>query len=252
MAINGNPPDKPDTTPPHKWRFVRIGGFDHVLINSGEDISSIPHLDQKLWAALACPTQGLEFDATTLAHMDKDKDGRIRASEIIEALSWTLSLIRDPDDLTRSNTGLPLSAINEGSPEAKDILSCAREILKNTGKDQADAITPADVADRTKIFANTRFNGDGIIPAMASNDPALRQVIEDIMDCLGSEPDRSGLPGITKEKTDRFFTEARQYSEWWRRTEGENSDILPFGDNTEIAAGYFEAVRQKIDDFFTR
>jgi hypothetical protein len=184
--------------------------------------------------------------------MDKDKDGRIRASEVIEALNWTLSLIRDPDDLTRSNTRLPLSAINEESPEAKDILSCAREILKNTGKGQAEAITPADVADKVKIFANTRFNGDGIIPAMASEDPALRQVIEDIMDCLGFEPDRSGLPGITKEKADRFFTEAREYSEWWRRTEGENADILPFGDETEIAAGYFEAVRPKVDDFFTR
>jgi len=251
MAINGNPPDIPDTTP-HKWRFVRIGGFDHVLINSGEDISSIPHLDQKLWAALACPTQGLEFDPATLAHMDKDKDGRIRASEVIEALNWTLSLIRNPDDLTRSNTQLPLSAINEESPEAKDILSCAREILINTGKGQADTITPADVADKVKIFANTRFNGDGIIPAMASEDPAVQQVIEDIMDCLGSEPDRSGLPGITKEKADQFFTEASQYSEWWRRAEGENADILPFGDETEIAAGYFEAVRPKVDDFFTR
>jgi len=251
MAINGNPPGKPDATP-HKWRFVRIGGFDHVLINSGEDISSIPHLDQKLWAALACPTQGLEFDPSTLAHMDKDKDGRIRASEVIEALNWTLSLIREPDDLTRTNNCLPLSAINEESPEAKDILSCAREILKNTGKGQADAITPVDVADKVRIFANTRFNGDGIIPAMAAEDPALRQVIEDIMNCLGSEPDRSGLPGITKEKADRFFTEAKQYSEWWRRTEGENADILPFGDETETAAGYFEAVRPKIDDYFTR
>ena len=108
------------------------------------------------------------------------------------------------------------------------------------------------MADRAKIFANTRFNGDGINPAMTSEDPALRQVIEDIMDCLGSEPDRSDLPGITKEKADRFFTEARQFSEWWRRTEEENSDILPLGDDTEIAAGYFDAVRPKVDDFFTR
>ncbi len=116
MTIHGNPPDKPDTTP-HKWRFVRIGGIDHVLINSGEDISSIPHLDQKLWAALACPTQGLEFDPATLAHMDKDKDGRILASEVIEALNWTLSLIKTPDDLTRSNTGLPLSVMKALKPK---------------------------------------------------------------------------------------------------------------------------------------
>lgn len=77
----------------HKWRFVRIGGFDHVLISSGEDIRSIPTLDQKLWAALGCPTQGLEFDTATLGYMDTDKDGRIRAPEVIEEIMDCM----DPD-----------------------------------------------------------------------------------------------------------------------------------------------------------
>ncbi len=236
----------------HKWRFVRIGGFDHVLINSGEDIKSIPTLDQKLWAALGCPTQGLEFNTATLGYMDKDKDGRIRAPEVIEALNWTLSLVRNPDDLTQNRNNLPLSAINDDIPEGKAVLSCAREILAGKGKPDADHITPDDIADKAGLFANTKFNGDGIIPATASEDETIRNVIEDIMDCMGPETDRSGLPGLSKEKADRFFTEARLYSEWWQRTEGENLDILPLGKETDVAAGHFETVRDKVEDFFIR
>ncbi len=251
MQPDDNITEKPISSP-HKWRFVRIGGFDHVLINSGEDIKSIPALDQKLWAALGCPTQGLEFDAVTLAHMDKDKDGRIRAPEVIEALNWTLSLIKNPDDLTQGRTSLPLSAINHDIPEGKAILSCAREILTGKGKKDAEHITPEDIADKARLFANTKFNGDGIIPASASEDDSIKKVIEDIMECMGPETDRSDLPGLSKEKADRFFTEAKLYSEWWQKTEGENLDILPLGKETDVAAGHLETVRDKVDDFFIR
>ncbi|MFA5903244.1 MAG: hypothetical protein WC836_04870 [Desulfobacula sp.] len=236
----------------HKWRFVRIGGFDHVLINSGDDIKSIPALDQKLWAALGCPTQGLEFDTATLVYMDKDKDGRIRAPEIIEAINWTLSLIKNPDELIQGKNGLPLSAINSESPEGKAVLSCAREILAGKGKSDAGHITVEDINDKAGIFANTKFNGDGIIPATASDNEPVQKVIEEIIDCMGPETDRSGLPGLSKEKAIRFFTEAGAYSDWFRKTEGENLDILPLGKETEVAAGHFETVCDKVDDFFIR
>ncbi len=251
MAAEGNIAEN-GASAPHKWRFVRVGGFDHVLIETGEDVKSIGQLDQKLWASLACPAQGLEFDPVTLAYMDKDGDGRIRAQEVIDALNWTISVIRNPDDLTRSNGSLPLSAISDETAEGKDILSCAKEILANTGKTGAESIAASDTADKAGIFANTKFNGDGVIPALAADDESVRKVIEEIIDCMGSVPDRSGLPGITKEITDQFFTEARAYSDWWQECEGENSGILPLCEETPAAALYFEAVMAKADDYFTR
>ena len=39
----------------YRWRFNRLGGFDQVLIETGEDICHLEELDQKLWAALSCP-----------------------------------------------------------------------------------------------------------------------------------------------------------------------------------------------------
>ena len=65
----------------HKWRFFRSGGFDQVRLETAEDLRNLESLDQKLWAALACPTQGVEFDEKTLAILDADKDGRISKTE---------------------------------------------------------------------------------------------------------------------------------------------------------------------------
>ena len=77
----------------HHWRFFRAGGFDQVRLDSGDDIASLDKLDQKLWAALSCPTRGLEFDEKTLDLIDTDKDGRIRAPEIIAAAKWATSTL---------------------------------------------------------------------------------------------------------------------------------------------------------------
>ena len=65
------------------WSFFRAGGVDQVKLTSGADLASLHQLDQKLWVSLACPAKGIEFDARTLELMDGDKDGRIRAPELV-------------------------------------------------------------------------------------------------------------------------------------------------------------------------
>ena len=56
---------------------------------------ALEQLDQKLWIALSCPTQGLEFDGKTLEMIDTDGDGRIRVPEIIEAVKWAGSMLEE-------------------------------------------------------------------------------------------------------------------------------------------------------------
>src|SRR5436305_13088921 len=103
----------------HKWTFFRAGGFDQVRIQSGADLMALDQLDQKLWVALACPTTGLEFDGKTLALIDTDKDGRIRAPELIAAAQWIGALLKKPDDLLKSSPALPLGSINDATPEGQ-------------------------------------------------------------------------------------------------------------------------------------
>ena len=67
---------------------------------------ALDQLDLKLWVALACPTSGLEFDKATLALIDTDKDGRVRAPELIAAVKWAGGLLKNPDDLLKGSPTL--------------------------------------------------------------------------------------------------------------------------------------------------
>ena len=235
----------------HKWKFFRAGGFDQVKLETGADLAHLDQLDQKLWVALACPTRGLEFDSRTLDLIDADKDGRVRAPEIIAAAQWATSLLKNPDELIKGAPSLPLAAINDATPEGKQVLASARQILTNLGKPTAAAIDLADTADTAKIFAATNFNGDGIIPADAASDEATQAVLGEILATFGAETDRSGKPGINQAKADAFFAEVQAHVAWWQQAEADPT-ILPLGDATAAAAAVVKKVQPKVDDYFAR
>ncbi|MGB9093960.1 MAG: hypothetical protein WCB93_07585, partial [Gallionella sp.] len=235
----------------HTWKFFRAGGFDQVQLDNGADLLALKELDQKLWVALSCPTRGIEFDAKTLDLIDADSDGRVRANEVLAAISWAGGLLNDPDLLVQGTDTLSLADINDGSEEGRHLLSSARYILKSLGKSGAATISMADMADIDKLVASLEFNGDGVISAKQIRDAGLRATVEDIIKCSGSVADLSGEPGINQEIADKFFTEASACSAW--QTEGESdAAILFLGDKTLAAANAFHAIKGKVDDFFIR
>lgn len=232
----------------HTWKFFRAGGFNQVVIGSGNDLLNLDQLDQKLWVALACPTTGVEFDKTTLALIDTDKDGRVRAPELIAAAKWAAGLIKNPDDLLKGNSTLRPAAINDATPEGKLIANFARQVL---GKGDNDDVTFEEAAAAAQTFAAKPFNGDGIVPADSASDDATKAVIADILNCLGADTDASGKPGVSQAKVDQFFAEAAAYSDWWKKAEAD-ATVLPLGVNTEVAAGAVKAVKAKVEDYFAR
>ena len=236
----------------HIWRFFRAGGFNQAQIQSGADLLNLEHLDRKLWAALACPAKGLEFDPKTLDLIDTDRDGRVRAPEILAAVKWACSVVKDPDNLVLGGDSLPLSTINGDHPDGKAILTSALQILKNLGKEQEETISIADTTDTLKIFAKTRFNGDGVVPADAAESDEIQAVINDIITCLGAETDRSGKPGITQAKADAFFKDAQDFAGWNAKSADNAATLLPLGDRTAAAYTAWAAVKTKIDDYFGR
>ena len=230
------------------WKFFRAGGFNQVVISSGADLANLDQLDQKLWVALACPTTGVEFDPTTLALIDTDKDGRVRAPELIAAAKWAAGLIKNQDDLLKGSPTLKPAAINDASPEGKLIANFARQVL---GKGDNDEVTFDEAAAAAATFAAKPFNGDGIVPADSASDDATKAVIADIITCLGADADVSGKPGVSQAKVDQFFAEAAAYSDWWKKAEAD-ATVLPLGVNTEAAAGAVKAVKAKVEDYFAR
>ncbi|MFA5027774.1 MAG: hypothetical protein WC713_07830 [Candidatus Methylomirabilota bacterium] len=240
-----------DQSPAHRWRFFRAGGFDQVRLETGADLAHLATLDQKLWLALSCPVKGLEFEARTLKHIDGDQDGHLRAPEIIEAARWASALLKDPDLLARGVSPFPLSAIREDCEEGRRILASARQILRNLGRGDAAEISAADTESSEKIFADTPFNGDGVISPRSAETEEVKRLIGEIAGCLGSIPDRCGEAGIDEGRIAAFFEQAATYVEWITRPERE-SGLLPAGAATADAAAAFAAVQAKVDDYFTR
>ncbi|MBI3817079.1 MAG: hypothetical protein HY286_00180 [Planctomycetes bacterium] len=241
----------PARRPSHAWKFFRAGGFDQVRLDSAADLAALPELDQKLWVALACPTRGIEFDPVTLDLIDSDKDGRIRVPELIAAIQWTCGLLKNPDDLLKGLDSVALAAINDGIPEGKVILASAKQLLSNIGKTGAAAISAADTTDTTKSFSLTKFNGDGIVPAEAADDPALASIITDILACIPPVTDRSGKPGINDAILTEAFKQLSEFAAWQAKGDGDAA-ILAIKGGAAAAAAAYKSVKLKIDDYFSR
>lgn len=237
------------TTSLHRWRFFRSGGFDQVRLDNPDDLRALRQLDQKLWAALACPVKGLEFDTRTLEYIDADKDGRIRAPELLNAVDWTLSVLGDANVLF-AGEGLPLAALND-SEAGQHLKVAAQRLLTNIGKPDAVVLTVADTDDPARIFPPEKPNGDGLVPATLTEDEPLKLAIADIIATLGEEKDRSGEAAVSEDKIKEFFTQAEAFTAWHARVRSEKQ-LRPLGDDSEPAVSALIAIREKIDDFFNR
>ena len=245
-------PGHPASATPHRWQFFRSGGFDQVRIESVADLRHLRALDQKLWAVLACPVEGLEFDARTLRLIDASGEGRVGTPEMLEAVDWACRMLADPQILFTPGDALPLDLIATDHDEGRQVLAAARQVLATLGKPQAQSITVADLSEPARLFDPRHPNGDGIVPAEMADDPVLADAVAAIAEALGPATDRSGRPGIDRARLDRFLTEAREVLDWKSQAAQPGSAALPLGDETASAAAALDAVRAKVDDWFTR
>ena len=231
----------------HQWKFFRAGGFDQVLLETGDDLLALSQLDNKLWSTLSCPTKGVEFDQQTLRMIDSDGDGHIRVPEILSAAVWAGNCLKDQQMLASGSQGVLLSAISSETEEGTRILDAARTLLANLGKPDTGLITVADTCESEAILAQTRFNGDGIITAATTDDELLKLWISDIISCMGSEIDRSGDAGITRVIVERFSADASAWLAWQEQELEGITSRLP-----DEAIALWHGVKSKIDDFFLR
>ena len=238
-------------TSAHTWNFFRAGGFDQVQIDSGADLLALKELDQKLWVALSCPTRGIEFDNKTLDLIDHDADAHVHANEVLSAIAWAGGLLKNSDLLIKGSDSVALADIDDGSEEGRQVLISAQYILKCLGKADATEISLADTADIEKFVAGLEFNGDGVIHTGQIADAGTRKTVEDIIKYRGSVPDLSGNAGINQEISDAFFAEVAAYSDW-QSSGNTDGDIRFLGKNTQAAADAFHAIRDKVNDYFTR
>lgn len=232
----------------HLWKFCSLGGVSRVRISSGEDIAHLGELDKKLWTTLSCPTEDLEFNKEFLNLLDSDKDGKIRVHEVVQASEWICSVLKDKDILLDGASEIALSNIDSSNPCGSRLAASASQILRNLGK-ESDKISLADSADSIAIFSGTRFNGDGIICEISTDDPAQKKAIAACIASLGGKVDRSGAQGIDSALLNDFYAQLQAYSSWRKSI---NPEILPYGADTDKALCACEKLSAKINDFFVR
>ena len=235
----------------YEWKFSKIGGVTRVNIETGEDIAHLAELDQKMWTVLSCPTKGLEIDDKTLEILDLDHDGKIKVNEVISASQWLTKVLKDPNLLIKQDSTLNLSDINQEDEDGKKLYDSAKQILKNLGLEK-DSISIADTSDRLAIFAETRFNGDGIITENSTDDEGLKAIIKSCIETVGSVTDRSGDPGINVDQIEEFYTNCADFSAWSKDGDDRKESVFPYGGNTEAALNAYTALKEKIDDYFLR
>lgn len=234
----------------HVWQIFRMGGSNQVMLKSGDDIANLAGLDQKLWAALSCPVTGIRFDAKTLQMLDADHDQRVRVPEILAAVDWMKVRLTSLDSLLIGTDKVQLSAINGATPEGEALLANVKRILKDLGRPEASEITLSDLESQKKAFADTPFNGDGILPPDSVSDEALRQTVADIIATVGGVTDVGGKTGVDQAKVDEFFAAVKARLAW--QDAAKEAGVLPLADGTAKAAAAVKAVESKFDDYFAR
>ncbi|QLF93188.1 hypothetical protein HW090_08280 [Pseudomonas sp. ABC1] len=232
----------------HRWRFFRAGGFDQVQLESPADLAALRGLDQKLWASLACPVSNLELDRRMLDYIDLNRDGRIRAPEILDAVDWTLARLVDPEVLFQAGP-LRLQSLTDDA-EGVRLRLAAQRLLDVLGRPTDDCLTLADTDDLALLFPPHEYNGDGLVPATLTEDEGLQAAIADIIACQGAETDRSGEAAIGEEQIAAFFEQARQLHDWQAHAAEQGLEV--FGEGTGAAVEALSAVRGKVDDYFNR
>jgi hypothetical protein len=202
------------STPPLRWRFFRAGGFDQVRLDTADELLAIGELDQKLWVALSCPVNGIEFDARTLSFVDSDNDGHVRAPELIGAVQWAASRLTKPAVLAQKLSGVPLDVLRDDDEEGARIAAAARTLATDLGKGAGDLLTVEEASAAQERFAQRALAeweaaGSAALPlgeATAAAAAAMAAVAEKIDDfflrCrLAAFDERAGAALNTAEDT---------------------------------------------------
>lgn len=221
-----------------------------MRIDSGEDIAHLGELDQKLWTALSCPVDGLEFDSEFLEYLDSDHDGRIRVKEVVKASEWICSVLKNKDLLLNPSDTLPLSAFDTNSVEGQRLEKSARRVLESIGKFSREAISMEDTTDSKAIFSKTRFNGDGIVtPLSAGDDAKAKDAIESALKCFPASLDRSGQDGVDAATVETFYAALQAFKAW---NDAKGEECSPFGADSEKVFASVEAIKALVDGYFTQ
>ena len=230
----------------YDWNFDNFGGTTRVTITTGEDLKHLGELDPKMWTVLSCPVKGLEIDEKSMEFMDLDSDGKIRISDVVGTSEWMTAALKSADLLLEGADHIDIENINQEDACGAKLYAAAKQILLNLGK-EGSVIALTDTSNSAAIFANTRFNGDGVITEVTAEDAKDKAAITAAVTCTGGSVDRSGKQGVNAAQIEEFYKALADYVAWC------SAEVeAPFGVQTDKAIELYNALNAKVKDFFVR
>jgi len=232
---------------------MQNGGLIQANISTIDDVLNLRDLDPKMWTALACPVQGLEFSEETLSILDTDKNGRVRLPEILDAVEYIRKYFARPEIIMEKGDSIPLDAMStEPFACGHSPLDSAKSVLEILGKTDAGELKLEDLSVNDKLFAPNVLNGDGVLPAECVSDEKLAAAVKDIIACTGGTDDISGVKGVTRPQVEEFFKKAKALKDWRDSEARDDPKIFFLKEATDAAAKSFMAVKDKINDYYLR
>ena len=230
----------------YNWEFENIGGTPRVKIRNGADIANLHCLDTKLWTVLSCPVQGLEIDDKSLSYIDSNGDGKIRVSDILSTAKWITDAVSNNDLILKGEDFIDIKEFNTSTEVGSKLYNSSKQILENLGK-QDEIVSFVETSDVSRIFAQTRFNGDGVITEGTAEDPQEKAAIAAAVAATGGTADRSGAQGVNAAQIEAFYAALDAYDAWQKA-----SVEAPFGADTDAVIAAYNALDAKVKDFFMR
>ena len=235
--------------------FTNYGGHFHLQIEEPDDLQRLLELEDGRWLTTSCPTFGLNADAAFLRHLDPDQNGRILSEDVRGAIRWMCERLKPDPSWAEASDSLPFRVINADHPHAAELLEAARLVQTSLGGSE-EAVTLGQIRTFQKTVSEAACNGDGVIPADVVQTPEAAEFARTLIQCFGGADDASGKKGVNDPLLDKFVTEASSCISWHEQGiwhDGQDaSAIHPFGAKSAAMYARVEALRSRIDQFFSQ
>lgn len=227
-------------------RFRNFGGIHQFMVTDEDDLARIDELDPARWAATSAPVAGLNCDAIFLKYIDPETSGRVRVSQIVEARDWLFARLAKRDVVRKPVEAIAVEAIDGKGEAGLGLRAVAERINREQKVADPKAIALSDIQEFKGGYQKLLANGDGVIPADVVPEEDVKAFIGDVIDVVGSVPDRGGSNGVNAELLEKFMKQGALWSEW--RSKAAAAKV--WGDDTEAAVALVREMDPKLEAYF--
>ncbi len=229
-------------------KFDRFSGARGRRMDSAAALRQVLDLPESQWFATRAPVDAFRIDAPFLNHLDADRDGHLRPTEVKSAIRWLFRVFERFDDEAAGQRSLELSRIRQDDEDGQHILAAAENVLQLRGKSGSARVDLSDVRQVRKQMESDGWGQPECIAESADCSASCRQLIRDILSCAG-EPGAGehGERSLSEADFREFQRQIQQLADW---EETAPAEYPPFGEEIETQYQLYTELRSRIESFF--